>query len=99
MVERLFRNLGNLLKIASACKKPDQKAFAALLTDLQTDIDTIIQHKDNNRKERDWFDHLSMIAAGVPCMAWVTMVSFAYQSRSPCLHACDVTGEQAWPFH
>jgi len=82
MVERLFNDLGDLMKIASACKKPDQKAFAGLLTDLQTNIDAILQHKDNNRKDRDWFEHLSMIAAGVPCMAWVTMVSFVLQLPS-----------------
>jgi adenylyl cyclase-associated protein len=74
VVERLYTNLGGILRIAAICKKPDQAAFAELLSDLQGDIEAISGIKESNRKERDWFNHLSFVAEGSPAVAWITVV-------------------------
>ncbi|KAI0290512.1 adenylate cyclase associated N terminal-domain-containing protein [Russula brevipes] len=73
LVERLYTNLGGIVRIAATCKKPDQAAFAELLSDLQGDIEAITTIKDSNRKERDWFTHLSFVAEGSPAVAWITV--------------------------
>ncbi|KAF8497163.1 adenylate cyclase associated N terminal-domain-containing protein [Russula emetica] len=72
-VERLYTNLGGIIRIAAICKKPDQAAFAELLSDLQGDIEAISSIKDSNRKDRDWFNHLSYVAEGSPAVAWITV--------------------------
>jgi len=73
-VERLYTNLGGIIRIAAICKKPDQAAFAELLSDLQGDIEAISTIKESNRKDRDWFNHLSFVAEGSPAVAWITVV-------------------------
>jgi len=71
----MFADLRGVLLVASSCQKPDQKAFGELLGPLQASIETITRLKDSNRKEREWFNHLSTVAAGAPCVGWVTVVS------------------------
>jgi hypothetical protein len=94
-VERLYTNLGGIVRIAATCKKPDQAAFAELLSDLQGDIEAITTIKDSNRKERDWFTHLSFVAEGSPAVAWITVVLlFHGVPKLPMAHG-DVTGKQA----
>ncbi|KAI9511312.1 adenylate cyclase associated N terminal-domain-containing protein [Russula earlei] len=73
LVERLYTNLGGIIRIAAICKKPDQAAFAELLSDLQSDIEAISAIKDSNRKEQVWFNHLSFVAEGSPAVAWITV--------------------------
>lgn len=64
-----------LLLLASNCKKPDQATFESLLAPLQKDIEAITRAKEANRKDRDWFNHLSTVAEGATCVGWVTVVS------------------------
>ncbi|KAI0031501.1 adenylyl cyclase-associated protein [Vararia minispora EC-137] len=73
LVEKLYASVLNLIRTATICRKPDQNAFATLLTDLQKDVDAITNIKETNRKERDWFNHLSMVADGAPAVGWVTL--------------------------
>jgi len=73
MVEKEFRDLRTLLLLAANCKKPDQKAFEALLAPLQKDIEAITRAKEANRKDRDWLNHLSTVAEGGTCVGWVTI--------------------------
>ncbi|KAI0253872.1 cyclase-associated protein [Lactifluus subvellereus] len=73
LVERLYTNLGGIIRIAAVCKKPDQAAFAELLRDIQGDIEAISAIKDSNRKERDWFNHFNFVAEGSPVIGWITM--------------------------
>lgn len=97
LVERLYTNLGGIIRIVAICKKPDQAAFAELLSDLQGDIEAISSIKDSNRKDRDWFNHLSLVAEGSPAVAWITVVLLLSGAvlESPVAHN-DVTGKQAW---
>ena len=74
LLEQEFADLRAVLLVAAACKKPDQKGFEALLAPLQKDIEAISRAKEANRKDRDWFNHLSAVAEGAPCVGWVTVV-------------------------
>ncbi|KAI0637392.1 adenylate cyclase associated N terminal-domain-containing protein [Trametes polyzona] len=73
MVEQEFKDLRELLFIAGTCKKPDQAAFEKLLGPLQKDIEGITHAKEANRKDRDWWNHLSTVAEGAPVAGWVTI--------------------------
>ncbi|EPQ58427.1 cyclase-associated protein [Gloeophyllum trabeum ATCC 11539] len=73
LVEKMFKDLREVILAASACKKPDQQAFGELLGPLQGDIEAITRLKEANRKDREWFNHLSTVAEGAPCVGWVTV--------------------------
>ena len=74
-MEKEFKDLRELLLVAALCKKPDQSGFEKLLAPLQKDIEAITRAKENNRKEREWFTHMSTVAEGATCVGWVTIVS------------------------
>ncbi|KAI0303480.1 cyclase-associated protein [Multifurca ochricompacta] len=73
LVERLYTNLGGIIRLSAVCKKPEQASFAELLRDLQKDIEAISTIKDSNRKERDWLNHLTFVAEGSPVVAWIAV--------------------------
>lgn len=73
LVERLYVNLGGIIRTAAICRKPEQAAFAELLNDLQGDIGAISAVKDAHWKERDWAIHLSFVAEGSPAAAWIAV--------------------------
>lgn len=73
LLEKEFLDLRSFLLLAANCKKPDQKTFESLLAPLQKDIEAITRAKEANRKDRDWFNHLSTVAEGAPCVGWVTV--------------------------
>jgi len=71
-----------LLLTTTSCQKPDQKAFGELLNPLQADIEAITRLKNPGRKDRDWIDHLTAVAAGAPCVGWVIEVSLSFVLHS-----------------
>jgi adenylyl cyclase-associated protein len=71
----MFADQRALILQASACKKPADAEFGELLKPLQADIEGINKTKEGNRKDRDWFGHLTYIAEGAPVAGWVTVVS------------------------
>ncbi|OBZ75884.1 Adenylyl cyclase-associated protein [Grifola frondosa] len=73
LVNQEFRDLRSLLLIAASCNKPDQAGLEKLLAPLQKDIEAISRAKEANRKDRDWFSHLSTIAEGGTCVGWVAV--------------------------
>ncbi|KAI0329833.1 cyclase-associated protein [Cubamyces sp. BRFM 1775] len=73
LVEQEFKDLRELLLVAASCKKPEQAEFEKLLTPLQKDIEAITRAKEANRKDREWFNHLSTVAEGAPCIGWITV--------------------------
>lgn len=98
LLEKEFKDLRELLLVAANCKKPDQKGFEKLLAPLQKDIEAISRLKEANRKDRDWFTHLSTVAEGGTCVGWITIVSVARQFlyTHPAL-TISGTGTQTWP--
>ncbi|KAI1788499.1 cyclase-associated protein [Ganoderma leucocontextum] len=73
LVEQEFNDLRKLLLVAASCKQPGQAEFEKLLEPLHKDIEAITRAKEANRKDREWFNHLSTIAEGAPCVGWVTV--------------------------
>ncbi|KAN0127539.1 Adenylate cyclase associated (CAP) N terminal domain containing protein [Lactarius tabidus] len=75
LVERLYTNLGGIIRTAAICKKPERAEFSELLRELQDDIVAISAIKDANWKERDWVNHFSFVSEGCPAAAWIAMES------------------------
>ncbi|KAK7689122.1 hypothetical protein QCA50_007813 [Cerrena zonata] len=73
LVEKEYNDLRALILQAAACKKPDDAGFQKLLGPLQKDIQAIVHAKESNRKDRDWFNHLTAVADGASAVAWVTV--------------------------
>ena len=80
LVEQEFKDLRELLLVAASCKQPGPGDFEKLLGPLQKDIEAITRAKEANRKDREWFNHLSTVAEGAPCVGWVTVVSILQSS-------------------
>jgi hypothetical protein len=101
LIEKLYVNVAGLIRTAALCRKPDQKEFADLLSNLQKDIEAINNIRDSNGKERDWTNHLSMVADGASASAWVAVVSnpLAISSFNGRPFSHIVTGKQAWSVH
>lgn len=75
LVETLFASQRALILQASACIKPaSDSAFQALLAPLAAGISKVGEFKDANRSNRDFFNHLSAVAEGIPAIGWVTVV-------------------------
>ena len=74
LVEKLLTDLRTFLLVVAHCQKPDQQSLSTLLTPLQANIEAVSRSKEANRKDREWFTHLSTVAEGAPCVGWVTVV-------------------------
>lgn len=86
LVERLYTNLGGIIRTAAICRKPERAEFSELLHDLQDDIGAISAIKDANWKERDWVNHFSFVSEGCPAAAWIAMVILLLGSRLSGVH-------------
>lgn len=73
LVEKLFADQRSLILQASVCKKPADSAFQSILAPLATGIQKVGDFKDANRSNRDFFNHLSAVAEGIPAIGWVTI--------------------------
>jgi len=63
--------LREFIHLSATCQKPDQKTIESLLTPLQAGIEVITRAKEANRKERDWFTHISFLGEAGPHVGWV----------------------------
>lgn len=70
---KVLATLRSVLHQAAACRKPDQKSFAEILSPLQAGIESVTRVKEAARKERDWFNHFTVIADGAAFVGWVTV--------------------------
>lgn len=70
-----YNDLRSFLLLCASCTKPDQKTIEGLLIQLQADIEAISRKKEANRKDREWFTHLSVVGEGAPSVGWVVSVS------------------------
>lgn len=71
LVEKEYHTLRAFLLVAGSCQKPDQKTVDGLLSPLQASIEAISRAKEANRRDRDWFNHLTLIGEGAPSVGWV----------------------------
>jgi len=74
MFAKLLITLRSVLLQAATCRKPGQTAFVEILSPLRAGIEAVNRAKDAARKERDWSNHLTVIAEGAACVGWVNVV-------------------------
>lgn len=70
-MQKQYDILYDFIKLAAACQKPDQKTFEALLRPFLDSIEAVSRCKEANRRDRDWFSHLTIISEGAPVIGWV----------------------------
>ncbi|KAF8061566.1 adenylate cyclase associated N terminal-domain-containing protein [Lyophyllum atratum] len=71
LIDKQFKDLRGFIHLSATCQKPDQKTIESLLTPLQAGIEVITRAKEANRKERDWFTHISFLGEAGPHVGWV----------------------------
>ncbi|KAG6845183.1 hypothetical protein H0H87_012740 [Tephrocybe sp. NHM501043] len=71
LIEKQFQDLRSLIHLSATCQQPDQKTIESLLTPLQAGIEVIMRAKETNRKERDWFGHITFLTEVGPHVGWV----------------------------
>jgi len=72
IVEKQYEDLRAFLLLSATCKKPDdQRVIEGLLAPLQENIETITRTKEANRKDRDWYEHLTVVGEGGPSVGWI----------------------------
>ena len=85
-----------LIQTSAVCRRPEMKEIETLMTPFQTDIEAISRLKEANRKDRNWYTHLTVIGEGAPVVGWVLNVSDVANSFR--MHLMLYAG-QAWPVH
>ena len=73
-MQKQFDILGDFLKVAASCQKPDQKTLEGLLSPFPQSMEAISRAKEANRRDRDWYSHLTVVAEGAPVIGWVVNV-------------------------
>lgn len=72
----MFTDLRSLILRASASVKPPDADLAKILTPFGENIGKIISVKDKNRSGqfKEFFNHLSTVAEGIPAVGWIQVV-------------------------
>ncbi|KAF7796738.1 hypothetical protein EIP86_007921 [Pleurotus ostreatoroseus] len=73
LLEKEIVHLGEIIRLAAACKKPDNAAMEAILVPLSKDIEAVTRAKEQFRKDRDWNGHHTVLAEGAPIVGWVAV--------------------------
>lgn len=82
-MQKQYEILGDFLKLAGSCRKPEEKVLESLLGPFLKSIEAISRAKEANRRDRDWFSHLTIISEGAPIIGWVINVNSSnYESVS-----------------
>ncbi|KAF9050661.1 hypothetical protein BDZ89DRAFT_977529, partial [Hymenopellis radicata] len=71
LLEKQYKDMRGLLIMSAACRKPDSKEIEALMSPFSADVEAISRLKEANRKDRDWYTHLTVIAEGAIVVGWV----------------------------
>jgi len=91
-MEKQYQFMRETIVTANACKKPDAKTFeTVLLPKVQASAETLSRFKEANRKERDWFTHLTVLAEAAPVVGWVA--NNVSSSLSGLKRCCEITSD------
>ncbi|KAJ7694213.1 adenylate cyclase associated N terminal-domain-containing protein [Mycena rosella] len=71
ILEKQFDGLRALLLLAGSCQQPDKEGVEKLLVPIQANIEAITRCKDAGRKDRDWFQHITIVGDGGLGVAWI----------------------------
>lgn len=71
LAERIWVASAGIVKTAGSCKKPDDKALQALIASLNEDIIKLGDLKSKNKKDRDYWDHMAVLAESSAAVGWI----------------------------
>lgn len=71
LVEKQFADLRAVLVMVGQCVQPDQKTVESTMAHFEPTMKAIINLKEDNRKDREWYNHLAVLAGGAPSLGWV----------------------------
>ncbi|KAJ7685036.1 cyclase-associated protein [Mycena polygramma] len=71
ILEKQFDGLRSLLLLSGSCQQPDKEGLEKLLVPIQANIEAITRCKDAGRKDRDWFQHITIVGDGGLGVAWI----------------------------
>lgn len=74
ILEKQFEGLRSFLLLSGSCQQPDKEALEKLLVPIQANIEAITRCKDAGRKDRDWFQHITIVGDGGLGVAWIVNV-------------------------
>ena len=76
MVAEAIEAEKTIIHIASLAKKPDMTSsvFMKLIEPIQKALSGVVELKEKNRGD-PLFNHLSVVAEGIPALGWFTCVS------------------------
>ncbi|KAF7304653.1 C-CAP/cofactor C-like domain-containing protein [Mycena kentingensis (nom. inval.)] len=69
--EKQFQGLRAFLLLSSSCQQPDEAALRELLSPIQLSIESITRCKDAGRKDREWFNHITIVGDGGLVVGWI----------------------------
>ena len=99
LLEKELVHLGEIIRLAAACKKPDSAAMEVILVPLSKDIEAVTRAKEQFRKDRDWNGHHTVLAEGATIVGWVAVVSLL-QTAYNALYSINIRpASQAWRVH
>ena len=77
LVRAAFARTRDIVCAAGACQPPvggaTAPAFAAHLQPLQTELQRVLDLRDQNRGEKVLFNHLSTVSEGIPALGWIAV--------------------------
>ncbi|WFD45236.1 suppressor of rasval19 [Malassezia psittaci] len=77
MVDDAFQHTRKVIETAANCTKPAQGAadpgFVLLVAPIQTEVQHVLAVREQNRAEKQLFDHLSMVSEGIPAVGWIVV--------------------------
>ncbi|KAG8863878.1 hypothetical protein FRC20_010512 [Serendipita sp. 405] len=71
LVASLFQKTRSVLLCATACMKPSDTDFAALMAPIHATFNAVTKIKDESRSNREWSLHFQTISDGAGCVGWV----------------------------
>ncbi|KAF7363306.1 C-CAP/cofactor C-like domain-containing protein [Mycena sanguinolenta] len=71
ILEKQFEGLRSFLLLSSSCQQPDKETLEKLLVPIQANIEAITRCKDAGRKDREWFQHITIVGDGGLAVAWI----------------------------
>ncbi|WFD00983.1 suppressor of rasval19 [Malassezia yamatoensis] len=75
MVHDAFQHTRKVVEAAANCTKPAQgaadPAFVQFVAPIQADVQRVLAVREQNRAEKQLFDHLSMVSEGIPAVGWI----------------------------
>jgi adenylyl cyclase-associated protein len=72
LVEQGFKEVRNLIVLASKAKKPSDADFPTVVKPLADLLGQITNYKDSKRKS-EFYNHCYAVDEGIKCLAWVTV--------------------------